>query len=76
MSTVPLGRLLVINDAPSVCERLARWLKQKGYQFIFVGSPQEADNLMKHDCFDAIIYGHEFRFPRRFLPRRSAVKGN
>ena len=63
----PLGKVLVINDAPKISNRLARWLAKK-YQYVFVKSAEDADTLMQRERFDVIIYSHEFLFSSTSLP--------
>lgn len=57
------GKILVINDSPRNMSRLEKWLAKTDYRYAFAGSANEAAALMKYECFDSIIYGHEFCFP-------------
>jgi CheY-like chemotaxis protein len=54
------GKILVINDAPRICGRIARMLVQGGYYCTFVDSAHEANALLELEYFDTTLYAHEF----------------
>ncbi|MFC2003861.1 hypothetical protein ACFLV4_07995 [Chloroflexota bacterium] len=56
------GKILVIDDVPRDSDRIARWLKRMGYRCAFVSNVDEANNLAKHEDFDAIMHSQEFYF--------------
>ena len=62
------GKVLVIDDEPGIRDRIIRWLAQTGYHCTFVDSAFEADALLGHECFDTIVYSHEF-LPDRTSPQ-------
>ena len=72
------GRLLIIDDDPASRRRLEPWLAKKGYDYIFVRSPEAAAALLEHLSFDAVLHGHEFRYPLSFMevkrPRVARLK--
>ena len=59
-----IGKVLVINDVPSIGDRLVRWLAQQGYHCVLANSSEEARLLLGHNRFDAILHGREFTFLR------------
>lgn len=71
----PGGRVLVINDEPSVSNRLAKWLTQMGYYYTFIDIINDANELLEHADFDIVLYGHEFRFSQEGLKHRLEQKG-
>ena len=58
------GKILVINDAPSVSKCLAKWLTEMGYRYTFVDSVDEVHDLLEQVDFDTIVHGHEFFFTK------------
>ena len=56
------GRVLVIEDTPSIRHRVALWLKKEEHPHTFVNTDEEAAELLRHVRFDAVMYGHEFVF--------------
>ena len=63
------GRVLVVDDAPGLRDRIVRWLEQNEYRYVFVESKEAAENLLTCRPFDAVIFGHEFQFRRSYPPR-------
>ena len=60
------GRVIVIDDEPSVGDRLSRWLTETKRTCVFVKTYEEAKELLNVQRFDAVVYGHEFSWPSRF----------
>ena len=58
------GRVLVIDDAPARKELIVRWLKQNACQYVFVEDEEQGRTLLARHHFDAVLYSHEFEFPR------------
>jgi len=59
--TVPYrGKVLIINDTPSISNRIAKWLRGMGYYSAFVDSDDDSRDLWDYTEFDTILYGHEF----------------
>ena len=56
------GRLLIIDDEPSLHNRLVKWLTKTKYRYAFVDSVDEAKRLLEHKDYDAVVYAHEFLF--------------
>jgi len=56
------GKLIIIDDEPSLSDRLAKWLKNNGYYYAFVDNDKDATDLLKHEYFDAVVYSHELSF--------------
>jgi len=59
------GEFIIINDAPSLANRIAKWLAEKGYRYVFVNSIDEAKQLLEHKYYDTVMYGHEFSFTEK-----------
>ena len=60
------GEFIVINDNPSLVNRIAKWMAEKGYRYVFVNSLDEAKQLLAQKDYDTVIYGHEFRFNEKY----------
>ncbi len=73
-TVTPGGRVLVIDDEPSVSKLLAEWLAQMGYCYTFIGNTDDANELLEHTDFDVVLYGHEFRFSKESLQHRLGQK--
>ena len=56
------GKVIIINDAPGARGRLARWLKQRGYEYTFVDNMDQANELLAYVDFDTIVSCREFLF--------------
>ncbi len=54
------GKVIIINDRPSVGKRLARRLTEMGYHYTFVQTVDEAADLLEHADFDVVLYTPEF----------------
>ena len=61
------GKVLIINDEPQITERLAKWLRQNNYQYVFVDSEEEADVLLSQNIFHTVVRSREFLFPMGML---------
>ncbi len=59
------GRILVIDDEPEVREMLENWLREQGYNYIFVQSDERAQTILEHRSFDTVMYSHEFPYTSR-----------
>ncbi len=59
-----LGNVLVIDDAPALRQRIAGWLASHGYRSFFVDDAADAYAIQQSCDFNAVLYGHEFSFPR------------
>jgi len=65
-----VGKILVINDEPSVSVDTAKWLTNTGYRYVFVDNVEEAKDTLEKEEFDLVIFGHEFLFYRKYLKAR------
>ena len=70
----PGGKVLVIDDEPSVSKRLAKWLSRMGYCYTFVDSVDDANELLEQTDFDIVLYGHEFHFYEGIVKHRVGQK--
>ena len=59
-----LGNVLVIDDLPQFRQRIAIWLASLGYCPYFVPNATDAEAMQRSHDFNAVLYGHEFSFPR------------
>ncbi|MFC2066541.1 hypothetical protein ACFLUO_05720 [Chloroflexota bacterium] len=59
------GKILVINDVPRDKGRISKLLKEQGYRCTFVSNVDEANDLEKHENFDATMYSKEFDFSQK-----------
>ena len=73
-TVTPGGKVLVIDDEPSVSRRLAEWLTQMGYCYTFVDNVDDANYLLEQADFDVVLYGHEFHFYEGILQHRLGQK--
>ena len=69
-TVTPGGKVLVIDDEPSVSKRLAKWLAQMGYCYTFIDNVDEANELLEQADFDVVLYGHEFHFYEGIIQHR------
>ena len=67
------GRLLVVDDAPSVRRELALWLAQTEYRCVWVRKSEKVPAMMRRHRFDAVVYGLSFSFHH---PSARAQRGN
>ena len=65
-----VGKILVINDEPSVSIDTAKWLTNTGYRYVFVDNVEKAKDALEKEEFDLVIFGHEFLFFRKYLEAR------
>lgn len=56
------GRALLIGGKPALRDRIARWLRQNHYSYLFVDTKEEAESLLAHQSFDTVIFSDEFQF--------------
>ena len=56
------GKILVIDDEPESRKMLENWLREQGYDYIFVESDERAQTILEHRTFDTIMYTHEFPY--------------
>ncbi|MFC1994107.1 hypothetical protein ACFLVI_02470 [Chloroflexota bacterium] len=56
------GKVIVVDDKPGIAKSLTKWLMKAGYSYILVDDVHAANNLLKYNKFDAILYCHEFLF--------------
>lgn len=54
------GRILIINDDPSVDNAIVQWMTSKGYHYTFVSSDYDAELLLECQDFDAVVHSSEF----------------
>lgn len=59
------GKILVIDDEPESREMLENWLREQGYDYIFVQSDERAQTILEHRTFDTVMYTHEFPYSSR-----------
>ena len=59
----PIGNIIVITDDEIITDRLAKWLMQNGYHFVFVDSEEEARTLPEYCHVEAVVRASEFLFP-------------
>ena len=64
----PSSKVLIIDDTPSVSPRLKRWLKRRNVVCSFVESAEEAGELLKHDRYDMVMFGHEVMLDSKLNP--------
>jgi len=73
------GKIIIINDAPKFVTYLRKLLTEKGYRCMFVNSLDEAKQLLGHEDYDAIVYGHEFllteKTRRKIIEEQSVTYG-
>ncbi|MFC1952846.1 hypothetical protein ACFLWR_01780 [Chloroflexota bacterium] len=68
-SVVHAGEFIIINDTPNLTNRIANWMEEKRYQYVFVDSIDEANRLLEQKDYDIVMYGHEFSFDEK-SPRK------
>ncbi len=56
------GKILIINDEPGISKWLAKHLARMQYRPAFVDTLDEANAVLEHVDFDAVMYAHEFLF--------------
>ncbi len=50
-----MDQILIIDDSPTVCAQLGRWLEDMGYQTSSVPTGSEALESLRHELPDLII---------------------
>jgi CheY-like chemotaxis protein len=56
------GKILIVDDAPSLNKHITYYLTELNYHFEFVNSIEEANSLFDNTRLDVILYAHELRF--------------
>ena len=54
-SNVPRGRILIVDDEPSICTLLIEGLSPEGFECRAAGNGDEAINILEQEHFDALI---------------------